>query len=284
MKPACDCVAGNFGEAEPSGFFGLAAQRVILERHVRGAVVIVRPRLRDDVDKAGHGAAELGIRSVGDDDHLLHGVEIEGERRPLPAALLAEERIVEVRAIDRDVVRDALLAVDRQLVAVGALHDGDPGRELGELEEVAPVVRQPFHRFLVDACGAFGARGLDQGRRRGDDNFLSGCRLLQGDRHRQRLTDAEVETFLHHRCEALECSRELIWPEGQKHRAESSHRIGDDHGLVASGRVLDRHGDAGNRATGGVDDSSFDDAGGRLGLSEKGKGNNEDAEREEHEE
>ncbi|HEX7679188.1 MAG TPA: hypothetical protein VF713_13745 [Thermoanaerobaculia bacterium] len=105
----------------------LAAQRVVLEGEMRCAVQIVRARLRDDVDEAGHRASELGIGAVGDDDHLFHGVEVEGEWRPLSAALLAEERVVEVGAIDGDVVRNTFLTVDRQLVAVGSLHDRDAG-------------------------------------------------------------------------------------------------------------------------------------------------------------
>jgi hypothetical protein len=251
---------------------------------MRGAVEIVRSRLRDDVDEAGHGAAELGVRSVGDDDHLFHGIEVERKRRPLTAALLAEERIVEVRTIDRDVVRDAFLAVDRQLVTVGALHDGDAGGHLGELEEVAAVVRQAFDCFLVDARSPFCPRRLDQRWRRSDDDLLGGRGLLQRDWHGQRLADAEVDTLLHHRREALEHGRELVGPDWQKHRAEAAGRIGDDDDLVAGGRVPDGDGDAGNRTAGSIDDRPFDDAGRSLGLGEKRKSAQQDKEGREHEE
>ena len=119
--------------------------------------MLVRAGLGDDVDEAALRAAELGVRAVGHDDHFLDGVEVERERGTLAAALLAEERIVEVRAVDGDVVGDALLSVDGQLVAVRTLDDGHAGRELGQLEEVAAVVRQVRHGFFVDPRRAFRA-------------------------------------------------------------------------------------------------------------------------------
>ena len=83
------------------------------------------PDLVTTLTKPPLRAAELGVGALGHHHDLLDRVEVEGEGRPLAAALLAEERVVEVGAVHRDVVVDALLAVDRELVAVGALHDGD---------------------------------------------------------------------------------------------------------------------------------------------------------------
>jgi hypothetical protein len=106
-------------------------------------VHLVRAGLRHHVHEAAARAAELRVRPLGHDHHLLDRVEVEGEGRALAAALLAEERVVEVGAVHRDVVGDALLAVHADLVAVGPLHDRDARRELHEAEYVAPVVRQP---------------------------------------------------------------------------------------------------------------------------------------------
>ena len=151
VKPICCWVKSNLSASLPSAFLGAEDKRVVLEVDVQRAVHLVGARLGDDVDEAAVGAAELGVGALGHDHHLLDRVEVEGEGRALAAALLAEERVVEVGAVDRDVVVDALLAVDRELVAVRALHDGDAGRELGEVEEVAAVVRQALDRRLVDA-------------------------------------------------------------------------------------------------------------------------------------
>ena len=109
------------------------------------------PDLVTTFTKPDAAAPELGVGALGHHHHLLDRVQVEGEGRALAAALLAEERVVEVGAVHGDVVGDALLAVDGQLVAVGALHDGHAGRELREVEEVAAVVRQAAERLLVDA-------------------------------------------------------------------------------------------------------------------------------------
>ncbi len=103
---------------------------------------VVGAGLGDDVDEAAVERPNSALAPVGHHHDLLHRVQVEGEGRPLAAALLAEERVVEVGAVHRDVVVDALLAVDRELVAVRALHDADARRELGEVEEVAAVVGQ----------------------------------------------------------------------------------------------------------------------------------------------
>ena len=152
-------------------------------------------------------AAELRVRAVGDDDHFLHGVEVERERGTLAAALFAEERIVEVRAVDGDVVGDALLAVDRQLVAVRPLHDGHAGRELGHLEEVAAVVRKVGHRLFIEARRAFRARRLDERRLGGDDDLFGDRGLRQLDVDGARLADAEVDALHGLRVEAARA-----WP------------------------------------------------------------------------
>src|SRR5207237_8146592 len=102
---------------------------------------LVGATLGDSVQKAAPRSAALARRSARRDDDLLNGVQVEGEGRPLPTALLAEERVVEVRSIDRDVVVDSTLSRHGELVTIRALHGCDVGREEREIEEIAPVVR-----------------------------------------------------------------------------------------------------------------------------------------------
>src|SRR5262249_40083151 len=109
---------------------------LVLVVEVGASVQVVRSRLGHDVDEARRGAAELAVGAVGHDDDLLDRVQVERKGRTLAAALLPEEGIVEVGPVDRDVVLDSLLAVDRQLVAVGALDDRDARSQLGEVEVV----------------------------------------------------------------------------------------------------------------------------------------------------
>jgi len=106
----------------------IGREPVVLTEVMNRALDLVRARLGDHVHEARARSAELGRRSARRDDDLLNGVQVEGEGRPLPTALLAEERVVEVRSIDRDVVVDSTLS--RHV-----------GREEREIEEIAPVVR-----------------------------------------------------------------------------------------------------------------------------------------------
>jgi hypothetical protein len=63
------------------GVLGGRADGVVLIVGVERALHVVRAGLRDDVHEARGRAAELGGRAVGDDHDLLHGVEVERERR-----------------------------------------------------------------------------------------------------------------------------------------------------------------------------------------------------------
>ena len=128
--------------AEPRAVGQARGQAGPLLIFVQRAVDRVGAGLGHDVDEAAGTASELGGRAVGHHLEFLDRVETDRKGRPLAAALLAEERVVVVRAVDRHVVVDALLAVDRNLVAVGTLHDGDSRRERHEAQEVAAVVRQ----------------------------------------------------------------------------------------------------------------------------------------------
>ena len=258
------------------GIFRAGAERVVFQHEMRGTLHVVRARLRDHVDEARHRSAELRIRAVGDDDHLFHRIEIERERRTLSAALLAEERIVEVGAVDGDVVRDSLLSVDRQLIAVGSLHDRHAGRELREVEEVASVVRQSTHRFLIDARRSFSPGGFDQRRLRGDDDLLGHGGLLHLQRNGERLSEAEVETFDDLRGEAFQRRFCFIWTEREQDAAIPPRGIADFHLHKVRCSVSQRDGDAGEHRAGRVDDGAFDDAGRCLRLRE-------DVEREESE-
>ena len=84
-------------------------------------MTLVRARLGDDVDDAAGGAAEFGVGAGRDDLELLDRFERDVDGRALPADLLAEEAVVVVAAVEADVVEDAALAGEVDLVAVGSL-------------------------------------------------------------------------------------------------------------------------------------------------------------------
>ena len=64
----------------------------------------VRATFRDDVHEATRRPSEFGVRAGVRHHQLLHGIEVEGERRALSATLFAEERVVEVRSVHAHVV------------------------------------------------------------------------------------------------------------------------------------------------------------------------------------
>ena len=99
-------------------------------------------------------------------DHLelLDRVERDVDRRALAAHLLAEEPVVVVAAVEADVVEDAALAGEGDLVAVGPLHDADARRERQQVLELAAQDRRRLDRRLVQRGGRRGPRRLDRRR------------------------------------------------------------------------------------------------------------------------
>ena len=146
-------------------------ERVVLAEEVRRSAQRVRARFGDDVDEAAAGATEFRVGALGDDDDFRNGVQIEGEGRALTPALLAEKRVVEIRAVHRDVVVDAALPADREFVSIGTLDDAHAGGQEREVEEVAPVVGQVLHGVLRQAGGCLGPRNV-HGRPSGHDDEL----------------------------------------------------------------------------------------------------------------
>ena len=255
-----------------TGVRGSAGDRIRLAEVVQRAPQLVGPRLRDYVDEPAGRAAELCVGAARQHHDLLHGVEIEGERRPLAAALLAEERIVEVGAVDRDVVVNALLPGDRQLVAVGSLDDRHLRGEQRQVQVVAPVVRQTGHRGARQARRVLRLRGFDYRRRRLDHHRL--------ELHRREL-QCEVDRLAEAQPDARAAGfAEAHAARGHIVRAER-HEGGDENAplvrrkLALEPRLRFAQGDRGsrNRRSRRVGDGAADDTsrGLRLGSEENGE-------------
>ena len=151
---------------------GQPFQPLVVEQ---AAVHLVRARLGDHVDHAAGGAAELRVRAGGDDLELLDGVERDVDGRALAAHLLAEEAVVVVAAVEADVVEDAALAGERDLVAVRPLHDADARGQRQQILELAAENRRRPIVGLIERRRRRRPRGIDRGRLRA---------------HRDRLGDA----------------------------------------------------------------------------------------------
>ena len=242
----------------------------------------VRPRLGDDVDEAAGRSAELGRRALVHHHDLLDRVLVEGERGPLAAPLLAEERVVEVGPVDDDVVEDAALAGDVEDVAVRSLRDRRPRRQQREVEVVAAVAGQPVHHLLGHPL-----RTRHVGRRHQE-------RGVRGHRHRLRRhhpqVDREVEGLADAQRRPLDTldavpavgrHREVVGARGQERPHERAGRGGLDDGLQVGLAVQDDDHRAGHGLTERVADHAADDAGrrARLGRRERGRGRDKDQSR-----
>ena len=231
---------------------------------------VVRPRLRDHVDEAPGRAAELGRRALVHHHDLLDRVLVEGERGPLAAPLLAEERVVEVGPVDDDVVEDAALAGDVEDVAVRPLRYRRPRRQQGEVEVVAAVAGEPVYHLLGHPL-----RARHVGRRNQQ-------RAVRRHRHRLRRhhpqIDREVEGLAHPQRRALDAldavpavgrHREVVGARRQERPHERAGRRRLDDGLQVGLPVQDDDHRAGHGLTERIADHAADDAGGRARLGRR---------------
>ena len=255
-----------------------ARDRVELAEIVERSFEIVRPGLGDHVHKTAGRAPELGVGATRDHHQLLHGIEVEGKRRPLAAALLAKERIVEIGAVHRHVVVNTALTRHRQLVAVRALHDRHVGREQREVEIVAPVVRQARHHLRRQRRGRHGLGhvyhrlpGLDRDRRQ---------------RHRRerepqghRFAHPQRDPGLFDLREAHRPRRRVIGAEREQRAGEVARRVRRERAREVCLRLVQDDLRVGHRIAARIRDHAADDAGGGLRLgaehrrsSEQGEG------------
>ena len=123
---------------------------------------VVGARAGDDVHESARRTPKLGGGALVHHHHLLYRVLIEREGGSLSAPLFAEKGVVEVGPIDNEVVEDAALAADVELVAVGALRDGDAGGKQGEVEEIAAIRGQAVHDLLREALRAGYVLGVEE--------------------------------------------------------------------------------------------------------------------------
>ena len=242
---------------------GRARQGRALAEEVQGAAQLVAARLGDDVDEAAAGTAELGVGPLGHHDHLLHGVEIEGEGRALAAALLAEEGVVEIRAVHGDVVVDPPLPGDAQLVAVRSLDDGGARRQQGQVEEVAAVVGQVPHRLLGQARGRPAPGDVHRGHRGLDDDRLHLGHHLQGQFH--GLPGPHRHSGPPHFTPSRGLYGHVVGTEGQQGGGEGPQVGRGERALVVGAGLPDRDPGVGHGAAELVPDRAADHPGGGLG-------------------
>src|SRR5207247_4404891 len=75
---------------------------------------------------------------------------------------------------------------------------------------------------------------------------------------------------------SLQSGRHFVLAKRQNQTAISASGIGDHCQRIVRLSVAQRHGDTGKGGSGGIGDDAFDDAGGRLRLSEKAAWNDEE--------
>ena len=272
VPPNCSWENG----AEPRAVGEARGQPGPLLKLVRGAVELVGAGLGDHVDEAARTAPELRRGAVGHHLKFFDGVQAYREGRALAAALLAEERIVVIRAIDGDVVVDAFLAVDGNLIAVRTLHDRDSRRERDQAEEVAPVVRQVAYRARYrDRWSS--PLGTSQ------ESALRRLRTLparRSDKLNGRVSEmdwptAKSKPFAHQRAEVGGLGCHFVRTKREQHAAKPALCIGLEHAREVGAQIEKGYIGIRDRATGGVGDQPLDGSGIGLGLAQRSGTNNE---------
>ena len=228
----------------------------------------VGPRPRDHVDEPARGAAVLRGGALVHHDQVFDGVLIEGERGPLPAPLLSEERVVEVGAVDDEVVEDAALPGDVQLVAVRPLRDRRARREQRQVQEVAAVARQAVHHVLLNALRARDVRRVDGRRQFADDRHRLGRHDPERDVQIERLPHAQDGALdpLGAESDGRRRHRQVVSPGRQEGADERPGRGRLHRGHQIGLAVLDDDDRGGHRRARRIADRAPDDSGRRPRL------------------
>ena len=100
---------------------------------------------------------------------------VERESRTLATSLLSEEWVVEVRAIDNEVVEDAALTADVQFVAVRSLGDRRARSEKRHVHEIAAIAREAVDDILPYPLRTSDIRGVKRRQRVSDHIHGLGC-------------------------------------------------------------------------------------------------------------
>src|SRR5207245_4905320 len=108
---------------------------------------------RDDVDDASGAAAELRVGAARRDLEFLDSFQRDVNRGALASHLFAEESVVVVATVEADVVGDAPLPVDIDLVAVRTLSTADAGGQCEQVCEFAPGCGRRCEGGLVRGRG-----------------------------------------------------------------------------------------------------------------------------------
>ena len=232
----------------------------------QAAVQVVGARLRDDVDDAAGGAAELRVGPAGHDLELLDRLQRDVDRRALAAELFAEESVVVVAAIEADVVVHAALPIEGDLVAVRPLDDADAGSEGEQILELAAEDRRRADGGLVERVADFGAGHVDE-RGAGHRDRLRGPRHLQHGIDGDRLPHREGDVLLHVCGEPLQAHGHSIAARRKLEGDEAAVSAGGQRAHEIGIDIPDLDRGARDHRAGRIGDGALDDAGCNLRLA-----------------
>ncbi len=187
---------------------------------------VVRSRFGDDVDYPSRRAPEFRIGAACHYLELLHRIQSNIDRRALPALLLSEESVVVVATVQAHVIKDSTLAIEGDLVAVGALRDADAGGQSKQVFKLAAEHRRGAHRKFIQRRRRFRLRDFHNWHV-GNDNLLRDRRNFHRHRQSDRLPDSEVHIFLHDGGEPRFVDGEGIAPWRKAQKGKMSVRVGD---------------------------------------------------------
>ena len=234
---------------------------------MRGAVKFVGAGFRHHIHESAGTAAELRWRSVGHHLEFADRVQIHRERRALAAALFPKKGVVIVRAINRNVVVDALLPIDGNLIAIGPLHNGNPWGQAHQVEKIASVVGQIRHRTLVQVRGIFYLAGFNDRRFARHQNLLLHLRNAQRNHQRNGLSGFQIQSLAIQRRETGRGYAHTVSSQRQQQSYKAAAAVSGQGAREICAGVGDDDSRVGDRAITGIVHRAFDTAGVGLRLS-----------------
>ena len=147
-----ELAAAELGFSAPAGRGMRRRYPVPLAVDVGGAGEVVRARPGHDVHEPACRASELGRGSLVDHDDLLDGVLIEGEGRTLAAPLLPEEGVVEVGAVDDEIVEDPRCPLTFSSSPSGPWETETPGVSRVRSMKLRPLLGRPSTTASEKRC------------------------------------------------------------------------------------------------------------------------------------
>ncbi len=116
----------------------------------QAAVKVLGPGLGDHIHHPAASAAKLRVGAAGNYLEFPHGLERDVHSRALTARLFSKEAVVVVAAIERNVVENASLSIDVDLIAVRPLRNAHARSQCEQIFKLPSQHRRGCDRYIAE--------------------------------------------------------------------------------------------------------------------------------------